>query len=147
MDTTHLGRILAADPYIKTIVSGVVPKDGLPTSISTYPTAFICNTDDGYKPSQHWIGHYVNENRRSEYFDSFRVFLRDNCREWTFNDKSLQCYLSNVCGQYYVAYLLRRCGGIPMKTLTSAFGTNLVDNDCRVFDWLKDIRKGGNRNR
>ena len=50
---------------------------------------------------------------------------------------SLQSHLSNVCGQYYVAYFLLRCNGFPMRTIVSIFGTDLVANDCRVFVWLK----------
>ena len=47
MDTQEIARILAADPYTKHIVDGVVAKDKLPKKIITYPSAFVCNTDDG----------------------------------------------------------------------------------------------------
>ena len=56
--------------------------------------------------------------------------------------KRLQSPLSNVCGQYCVAYVLLRCNGLPMRTFINVFGTDLVANDCRVFYWLKQMRQG-----
>ena len=33
----------------------VVAKDTLPEVVATYPSAFVCNTHDGYQPGEHWI--------------------------------------------------------------------------------------------
>ena len=92
---------------------------------------------------------YVDANRRGEYFCSyglpplhgaFLVFLNEHCSEWSHNAKRLQSPLSNVCGQYCIAYLVLRCNGIPMKAFVNRFGSDLVANDCRVFDWVKTLR-------
>ena len=40
MDTLQIARVLAMDPRIKSIVRGVVLKDGLPT-IDALPVAFV----------------------------------------------------------------------------------------------------------
>ncbi len=68
MDTFQLMRRLELDTYAKRIVVGVVPKDALLTAAigATYPTAFVCNTDDGGEPGQHWVAVYVGADRRGE---------------------------------------------------------------------------------
>ena len=35
-----------------------------------------------------------------------------------------------------------RCNGSPMQTFVNAFHTDLVANDCRVFDWINLLKKG-----
>ena len=148
MDTQDIARLLAADPYTKHIVVGVVAKDKLPKKIVTYPSAFVCNTDDADESGEPWICLYVDTNQRGEYFDSyglppqhatFRAFLRRNCDDWTYNDRRLQSGLSNVCSTYYVAYLMHRCRGVPLKLFGNLFGSDFINNDCCLFDWLKSI--------
>ncbi|RLJ22854.1 hypothetical protein DJ031_00105 [bacterium endosymbiont of Escarpia laminata] len=151
MDTFQLMRRLERDAYAKGIVVGVVPKDALLTTptAATYPMAFVCNTDDGGEPGEHWVAVYVDRRGVGEYFDSyglpplhadFRAFLHRHCGDaWTYNDKRLQSGVSNVCGQYCVAYLLLRCRGMPLTTFQTLFGANRVANDCLVFDWLKPL--------
>ena len=128
------------DPNTASVFGGVVPKDGLPTKIDALPIAFVCNTDDGDEPGEHWIALYLSSDGRGEYFCSyglpprhaaFRTFLNKHCSEWTHNSKRLQSPLSNVCGQYCVNYIMLRCNGSPMRTFVNAFHTDLVANDCR----------------
>ena len=38
------------EPRTRSIFSGVVPEDGLPTTIDALLVAFVCNTDDGDEP-------------------------------------------------------------------------------------------------
>ena len=152
MDTLQIARLLEMDPCTRSIFRGVVPKDGLPTTIDgVLPAAFVCNTDDGDEPGEHWIALYLATDGRGDYFCSyglpprhavFRTFMNEHCSEWTHNSKRLQSPLSNVCGQYCVAFVMLRCNGFPMRTFINVFGTDLVANDCRVFDWLKQIRQG-----
>ena len=138
------------DPNTASVFGGVVPKDGLPKTIDALPTAFVCNTDDGDEPGEHWIALYLSSDGRGEYFCSyglsplhaaFSTFLNKHCSEWTHNSKRLQSPLSNVCGQYCVAYIMFRCNGSPMRTFVNAFRSDLVANDCRVFDWLNLLKK------
>ena len=132
----------ARDARTRSRVRDVVPKDGLPTMIDSFPFAFVCNTHDCDKPGQHWIALYVDADRHGAYFCSyglpplhgaFRVFLNEHCSEWTHTAKRLQSPLSNVCGQYCIVYLLLRCNSIPMNAFVNTFGSDLVANDCRVF--------------
>ena len=61
------------------------------------------------------------------------------CSKWTSNDRTLQSPLSTVCGQYCVAFLMFRCRNVSMHAFTRLFTTDLVANDCRVFDWLAAV--------
>ena len=151
MDTLQIARLLAMDSNTASIFGGVVPKDGLPKTIDALPMAFVCNTDDGDEPGEHWIALYLSSDGRGEYFCSyglpplhaaFSAFLNKHCSEWTHNSKRLQSPLSNVCGQYCVTYIMFRCNGSPMRTFVNAFRTDLVANDCRVFDWINLLKKG-----
>ena len=115
------------------IFRGVVPKDGLPATIDgVLPAAFVCNTDDGDEPGEHWIALYLAANGRGDYLPprhaAFRTFINEHCSEWTHNSKRLQSPLSNVCGYYYVAFVLLRCNGFPMRIIINVFGTDLVAN-------------------
>ena len=140
------------DPRTKSIFRGVVTKDGLPTTIDALPAVFVCNTDDGDVSGEHWIALYLYADGRGDYFCSYglpprhvaiRTFMNEHCSERTHNSKRLQSPLSvNVCGQYCVAYVLLRCNGFPMRTFINILGTDLVANDCRVFDRLKQLRQG-----
>ena len=112
MDTRQIERVLALDSITKNIVRNVVAKDELPTKIGACRTAFVCNTHDADKHTQHWIVLYIHGDL-GEYFDScsltplhttFRKFLNDHCVEWTYNNKTLQSPLSNACGQYCIAF-------------------------------------------
>ena len=91
-------RILASDAYTRNVVRGVVPRDGLPSAAS-YPAAFVCNTHASNKEGQHWISMYLTKDRCGVSFDSYGLppqhdefvnFLRDNCPNWTFNNKTLR---------------------------------------------------------
>ena len=46
------------------------------------------------------------------------------------------CRFRVVCGQYCVAFLTLRCRNVSMHAFSRLFTTDLVANDCRVFDWL-----------
>ena len=150
MDTVQITRLLARDARTRSIFRGVVPKDGLPTTIEAFPATFVCNSHDGDEPGEHYYYYYhlyralyVDADTRSDYFCSygllplhvtFRAFPNEHCSEWTNNVKRLQNPLSSVCRQYCVAYLLLRCNSFPMRTFANIFGTDLVANDCCMFD-------------
>ena len=93
---------------------------------------------------------YVDAERRGDYFDlyglqpqhvEFANFMNEHCSEWTSNDRTMQSPLSIVCGQYCVAFLMFRYRNVSMHAFTRLFTTDLVANDCRVFDWLAAVNK------
>ena len=146
MDTNHISQLLARDPLM--CPYDVVAKDTLPEVVDTYPSAFVCNTHDGDQPGEHWIAIYVDE--IGDYFDpygqqpehvEFTNFMNEHCSEWSPNDRVLQSPISTVCRHYCIAFLMFRCRKVSMHDFTSLFTTDLVANDCRVFDWLDALNK------
>ena len=67
METDHISRLLARDPLI--CYYEMVAKDTLPEVVSTYPSAFVCNTHDCDQPGEHWVAIYVDE--IVDYFDPY----------------------------------------------------------------------------
>ena len=140
METYHLSRLLARDPLM--CHYEVVAKDALPEVVSTYPSAFVCNTNDGDQPGEYWVAMYVD---RSVTTSTVRTkaatrrvsnFMNERCSQWSPNDHILQSHISTVCGQYCVDFLMFRCRNISMHAFARLFTTDLIVNDCRVFDWL-----------
>ena len=81
----------------------VVAKDTLPEVVSTYPSAFVCNTHDSDQPGEHWVAMYVDE--IGDYFDpygqkpqhaEFTNFMNEHCSQWSSNDHILQSPISTV---------------------------------------------------
>ena len=59
METDHISKLLARDPLM--CHYEVVARDTLPEVVSTYPSAFLCNTHDRDQPGEHWVAMYVDE--------------------------------------------------------------------------------------
>ena len=78
------------------------------------------------------VDHYGLEPQHTE----FTNFMNKHCSEWSSNDRTYQSLISTVCGQYCVAFLMFRCRNVSMHAFSRLFTTDLVANDCRVFDWL-----------
>ena len=121
----------------------VTAKDDLPEIANTYPFALVCNTHNADQPGIHWVA--MNVDDRGVYFDpyglkpkhiDFTNFMNEHCSEWASNDRTLQSPISTVCGQHCVAFLTLRCRNVSMHAFSRLFTTDLVANDCRVFDWL-----------
>ena len=133
--------MLSRDPIM--CPYAVIAKDILPEVVSTYPSAFVCNTHNSDQPGEHWVAMCVDQ--RGDYFDpygqkpqhiEFTNFMIEHCSEWSNNDSTLQSHMSTVCGQYCVAFLMFRCRYVSMSAFSRLFSTDLVANDCRVFDCL-----------
>ena len=140
-ETDQIERLLAHYPLMCHYT--VTAKDELPEIVETYPFALVCNTHNADQPGEHSVAMYVDE--RGDYFDLYgrkpkhiesTNFMNEHCSEWASNERTLQSPISTVCGQYCVAFLTLRCGNVSMHTVSRLFTTDLVANDCRVFDWL-----------
>ena len=150
MQTDEILHLLSRDPLMCRTYD-VVAKDCLPEIINTYPIAIVCNTHDADQPGEHWIAMYLDTKRHGDYFDpygrqpqhvEFTNFMNEHCSEWVPNDRTLLSPLSTVCGQYCIAFLLFRCRNVSMHVFTRIlFTTDLVANDCRVFDWVAAVNK------
>ena len=142
MDTVEIDRLLAVDSRADWTVLVIVAKDELPATTNALPAAFECNTHGFDRPGEHWVVLYLDGDGHGEYFCSYglppkhvdaRSFMKKYCSEWTHNTKRLHNPLSNVC-VYCIGFILVRCHGFSMKSFVNALGTDLVANDCRVFD-------------
>ena len=145
MNTVQITRMLQADACTRDVFVGVYARDRLPRRVTTFPSAYVCNTQPHTKEGEHWIAIYVDERGRGEYFDSYGLppvhgkfvnFLDSQSLTWTFNDKQLQGVTSRVCGQYCVFYLLHRCRGLSLNTIVNMFSRNTQDNDVLVQDFI-----------
>ena len=67
METVKISHLLAFDPLMCPFA--VVAKDRLPDIVSTYPSAFVCNTHDSDQPGEHWVAMYVDD--CGDYFDPY----------------------------------------------------------------------------
>ena len=67
--------------------------------------------------------------------------MNEHCSQWSTNDHIIQSPISTVCGQYCVAFLMFRCRNISMHAFACLFRTDLIVNDCRVFDWFGALNK------
>ena len=110
MNTLEIDTILRDDIRTARAFKGVYASDELPARTSKN-SLFVCNTDPSHQPGSHWIVVYVDEKRKSDYFDSFgrtpeipeiERFLNDNSIEWTYNDEPVQETTSDACGHHCI---------------------------------------------
>ena len=115
----------------------------LPEIVETYPFALVCNMHSAFQLGEHWVAMYVDE--IGDYFDpygqapqhvEYTNFMNAHCSEWSANDRTLQSPLSTVCGHYCVVFLTLRCRNVLKLAFRRLFTTDLIANDCCVFDWL-----------
>ena len=57
------------------------------------------------------------------------------------NDHVLQSPISTVCGHNGVVFLMFHYRNISMHAFARLFTSDLIANDCRVFDWLGSLNK------
>ena len=146
MQTDHISRLLAR--HLLMCHYEVVAKETLPEVISSYPFAFVCNTHEGDTPGEHWVAKYVDE--IGDYFDpygqkpqhaEFTNFMNGHCSQWSPTDHILHSHISTVSGQCCIALLMFCCRNISMHAFAHLFTSDLIANDCRVFDWLGALNK------
>ena len=82
------------------------------------------------------VGDYFDPYGQAPQHVEFANYMNENCSQWSSNDRTLQRPLSTVCGQYCVVFLSLRCRNVSMHAFSRLFNTDLIANDCRVFDWL-----------
>src|SRR5882757_8853239 len=113
MYSSQIANTLLSDPYMAPYFSGVFPSDKLPSKVS-YPSMFVANTDPAHKKGQHWVACVFDRQGNAEYFDSYGKapwnvdlfkFVVGNGSSYTLNETELQGVLSDVCGQYCIAFL------------------------------------------
>lgn len=148
MNTQQITRVLQSDRTTRPYFRGVFPSDKLPESIQRFPAAFVANVDPEGKPGSHWCAFYFNNEQDGEFFDSyglkpgdynsyFQAFLNKHSKKWSYNQRRLQDFDSNVCGHYCLYYLTYRCRNVSMKTIVDHFSArNFRQNDTYVYYFI-----------
>jgi len=126
MNTEQIERLLKKDPYARKIFRKVCARDEMRT-VNVRPSAYIINSHPSTKPGEHWIAMF------------FTDVLKRNSKSWSFNKKTLQSLFSKTCGHFCVYYILFRCRGKSMSSLTSHFTANLTDNDRRITTFINNL--------
>ena len=125
-------------------ILGVFPSDRLPLSVPQ-PSCLIVNTDPSDQPGAHWLAIYVDKDGVIDYFDSYgippQVENMKNCLERhgsivNINDTIVQSYMSAACGPHCIYFLILRCRGFPMQTITNMLSDSPFINDSFVTAYV-----------
>ena len=135
-------------PAQKKIFKGVYPKDQLPTV--EYPGSYVVYTNRSTAPGEHWVAMLFNNQRFAEYFDSYGLhpivhgltdFLDSHSSSWTYNSKTLQSLISEVCGHYTAYYILFRSCGCFLSEILTHFSSSVSLNDKTVERFIQNLLK------
>ena len=114
-----------------------------------YHGSYVVNTDPSTAPGEHWVAMFFN-NLRSEFFDSYGLhpivcgltdFLDSHSSSWTYNSKTLQSLISEVCGHYTVYYILFRSRGCSLSKILTHFSSNVSLNNKTVERFIQNLLK------
>lgn len=144
MYASQINKILFRDQYASRSFVGVFPADQLPPI--QRETAMIVNTDAHDKEGTHWLAMYVQDEDTLEFFDSFgfppsiyKPFISQYASQFSYvkwNEISFQSLTSNVCGQYCMYFVLKRCKGSSMDYIVHQLKYS-KNNDFRMYNFFR----------
>lgn len=144
MNSSQIHKILTRDPISTRFFIGVYPSDLIPV-IRKFPSSLVLNTDKHDEGGSHWLAVYIQDEETLDFFDSFglppEAYGEDiarfvmNYRHVRRNKIPLQSLTSNVCGQYCIYFIIKRCQGLCMKLIVSQLSRK--KNDFRVYLFVK----------
>src|SRR5271170_384633 len=132
MNTSQIRLALQSEPETKKLFSGVFACDRLPVKISKFPCLLVANTDPASEEGEHWVCYYFDAVGNAEYFDSYGLapancdlfkFFQRNGKNHKCNSVQLQGSMSQVCGHWCIAFLLKRSHNQSMETIVRRFNT------------------------
>lgn len=144
MNSSQIHKILSRDPISSRHYAGVYPSDKIPI-IHKFPSAIVLNTGKHYERGTHWLAVYIQDKKTIEFFDSYGLppefygeDISNFVRKYHYvqaNKIPLQSLTSNVCGQYCLYFIVKRCQGVCMRSIV----TQLMErkNDFRMFQFVK----------
>ena len=115
-----------------------------------YPGSYVVNTDPSTAPGEHWVAMFFNNQRFAEFFDSYGLHpivygltgvLDSHSSSWTYNSKTLQSLISEVCGPYTVYYILFRSCGCSLSEILTHFSSNVSLNNKTVERFIQNLMK------
>ena len=127
---------------------GVYAMDDLPKFIPHYPFMAVINTQSHNLSGEHWIGIYIDKNRRGEVFDSLAIptslflmrWLNRHTRSWRKNSHRYQNPLSLSCGGFVLFYVLHRSECDMMECVTNRFSASYPTNEKLVRDFYNRLK-------
>lgn len=147
-DTLTLRAVCQKDPMMAAQFLDVYGADQVPCQPTTnqYPRCAILNTDPIRHPSQHWVAVYWTSPTSGEFFDSCAEQPSSLVQRWRCFDHftqiphALQAWNSDICGDYCLYYLYKRCRGVPLAKIVSNFHwSDLQYNDQAVLERMHDL--------
>lgn len=145
-DTLTLRAVCQQDPFIKRRFGGVYGADQVKCQPEQYPRCAILNTDPIRRPGQHWVAVYWTSADQGEFFDSYRERPSSYVPTWRCFDHftqiphALQAWNSDVCGDYCLYYLYKRCRDVPLARIVKPFHLrDSVYNDQAVLQRMHEL--------
>ena len=101
-------------------------------------------------PGEHWVAMFFNNQRSAEFFDSYGLhpivygltdFLDSHSSSWTYNSKTLQSLISEVCGHYTMYYILFHSRGCSLSEILTHLSNNVSLNDKTVERFIQNLLK------
>lgn len=133
MNTLDICHLLKNVPQF----GGVFSSDEIPSyKKEDLPKLLVVNTDPSHEEGTHWIALYLHPKLHlNEYFDSYGYppvvtsIKKALGKDYIYNDRQLQSFFSDVCGQYCVHYCIQRSNGLSLYSIVCQFTSNLYFND------------------
>lgn len=142
MNTNQIAAVINSDPSCKGVFRGVMARDQFLKQNISYPSLFVCNTDNSDQPGSHWTAVYFREDAKCEYFDSYGIPPLFNDVEkkllavdasFSYNDCELQSSDTNVCGMYCILFAKYKCRGYSLQEILNIL---LFVNDSEERDHI-----------
>jgi len=113
----------------------------------TYPSIFVCNTDNADQPKTHWIAIFVLKLGKCEYFDFYGLpplfedltnKLLSIDKKFIYNDTVLQSNNTNVCGIYSIVFLQLKFRGYSLSHILDVlmYANNSEEKDHNLKYYL-----------
>ena len=128
------------------IFMGTFPSDQVQIQKSSYPQAFIVNTEPSTSAGEHWTALIVTD-KKCLFFDPLgcemlNVSLLKTLRNagitmYKYNNCQIQSIFSNNCGYYCVAFILSFVCGYSYPRFMSNFVTKIKQNDLICFQFIE----------
>ena len=144
LNSSQIARALNGHPWTMHNFLGVFPSDRLPLNIAQ-PSCLVVNTDPSNAPGAHWLAIYVDKDGIIDYFDSYGLPPQvETINSWlqlrgsriNINNRIVQSYMSAACGQHCIYFLILRCRGFPMRTITNMLSDSPFINDSFVTAYV-----------
>lgn len=126
--------------------------DELPAYTTERPRTFVVNTDTCDRAGSHCTGFHFPEKGPCEFFDSlgnypetyqprFKGVLSNNGPSYKFRKDRVLSEFSDVCGQYYIYFIVQRWSGRCLEDIFNDFNIyKHKNNDRFVREFVEHLK-------